>query len=106
MTVVYRPSQIYSGPFVGEAPDLVVGYNAGYRASWDTVLGGYPMEHVLDNTDPWSGDHAMDAVFLPGCLLANCKLSALRPGLEDLAPSILARFGARIPEGMTRRNVF
>ncbi len=33
------PPELYHGPYLGEAPDLLVGYNHGYRASWDCATG-------------------------------------------------------------------
>jgi len=102
---VYRPAEVYSGPYVARAPDLIVGYNLGYRASWDTILGKYPEQAVLDNTDPWSGDHATDSAFMPGILISNRKITADRPALSDMAPSILGLYNVPAPEGMTGRQV-
>jgi len=31
---VYKASEVYQGPYMKDAPDLIVGYNKGYRASW------------------------------------------------------------------------
>src|SRR5690606_4624478 len=44
ITNVYDPREIYSGDFVNVAPDLVVGYQAGYRISDEAVLGKFPRE--------------------------------------------------------------
>jgi len=33
------PEKIYQGEFRKNAPDLIIGYNLGYRASWYTALG-------------------------------------------------------------------
>ena len=98
---VYRASEIYSGPHVSLAPDLLIGYNRNYRASWETILGGFPRQLVLDNTDVWSGDHCIDPQFVPGVLLSSRKLESPAPRLEDLAPTILKAFNAPIPETMT-----
>jgi predicted AlkP superfamily phosphohydrolase/phosphomutase len=105
MVAVHRPEDIYSGPCLDTAPDLLVCYNRYHRASWDTILGKYPREHVLDNLDPWSGDHCMDARFLPGVLLANRPIRVPDPHLIDLAPSILHGFGIDPPAEMTGRNI-
>jgi predicted AlkP superfamily phosphohydrolase/phosphomutase len=98
---VFRASEIYSGPHVSLAPDLLIGYNRNYRASWETILGGFPRQLVLDNTDVWSGDHCIDPQFVPGVLLSSRKLDSAAPRLEDLAPTILKAFNAPIPETMT-----
>src|SRR5262249_8634285 len=94
-------NDIYSGPHVDLAPDLIVGYNRYYRASWDTILGGFPRQQILDNNDPWSGDHCIDPQFVPGVLLSSRPLSTTGPRLEDLAPTILSAFGAPPAAGMT-----
>jgi hypothetical protein len=86
---------------VSLAPDLLIGYNRNYRASWETILGGFPRQLVLDNTDVWSGDHCIDPQFVPGVLLSSRKLDSAAPRLEDLAPTILKAFNAPIPETMT-----
>ncbi|MCX7591215.1 MAG: alkaline phosphatase family protein [Kiritimatiellae bacterium] len=102
---VYRPEEIYSGPYLNEAPDLILGFAPTYRASWDTILGRYPREHILDNTDPWSGDHALDSSFMAGTLLCNRKVTVNDPTLSDLAPTILALWGVPVPRAMTGRNI-
>ncbi len=101
----YRPQEIYSGPYTKDAPDIIVCYNRTYRASWDTVLGKYPKDIVLDNLDPWSGDHAMDAALVPGILLSDKKIKANKPALSDMAPSILNAFGVPLMDGMTGKVV-
>jgi predicted AlkP superfamily phosphohydrolase/phosphomutase len=103
---IHRPEDIYSGPCSGLAPDLIVGYGENHRASWDTILGKYPREIMLDNMSPWSGDHCMDSSFLPGVLLCNRPLTADRPALQDLAPTILSEFGVPVPREMQGRKLF
>ncbi|NUQ64820.1 MAG: alkaline phosphatase family protein [Pirellulales bacterium] len=100
---VFRAGDLYSGPYVSESPDLIVAYHNYYRASWDTVLGGFPEQHILDNTDAWSGDHCVDSRFVPGVLLSNRPMPFQDPSLEDLAPTILTAMGVTVPAGMTGR---
>ena len=85
----YRPEEIYTGAEVDKAPDLIIGYAPNYRASWDTILGKYPREVFLDNRDPWSGDHCIDAAFMAGCLFSNRRFSGETPALEQLAHAII-----------------
>ena len=106
ITRVYRAEEIYSGPFVKDAPDLIIGYNKGYRASWETVLGKFPKALIRDNDQKWSGDHLIEADLVPGVLLSNKKIEAERPALYDLAPTILAEFGIPKGEGMVGNSVF
>jgi predicted AlkP superfamily phosphohydrolase/phosphomutase len=103
---VHRAREIYAGPHVEDAPDLVIGYADHFRASWDTILGGFPRDVITDNTDPWSGDHCVDPQFVPGVLLSSRPVPVAEPTLEDLAPTILAEFGVPPPPEMTGRNLF
>ncbi|MBM4149385.1 MAG: hypothetical protein FJ224_10115 [Lentisphaerae bacterium] len=102
---VYRASEIYHGPYADAAPDLIVGYGDGYRASWDTALGRYPRDVLLDNRDPWSGDHATDAARMAGVLMSNRRLRTESPRLSDMAPTVLREFGVDAPKSMTGRPV-
>jgi predicted AlkP superfamily phosphohydrolase/phosphomutase len=102
---VYKASEVYQGSYVKEAPDLVVGYNKGYRASWETVLGSFPEETLRDNKEKWSGDHLMEAELVPGILLSNKKIVSENPALYDMAPTILAVFGIPKQKGMIGSNI-
>lgn len=97
---------IYPGADPAVAPDMIIGYNDGYRASWETVLGEMPGELVVDNLDRWSGTHLIDADIIPGVLLANRKIAVEQPSISDIAPTILAAFGISVPGDMTGRNLF
>ena len=101
-----RASEVYQGPYAGSGPDLLVGYNRGYRAGWKTILGAFPPDELEDNTNAWSGDHCMDYTLVPGVLLSNRKISAASPALTDIAPTILSEFGIAKPPAMMGRSVF
>ena len=97
---------VYHGEHVRNAPDLLVGYGRGYRASWGTTSGKVPAELLEDNDREWSGDHCMDARVVPGVLLSNRKLRSEQPHLLDLPVSILAAFGIDAPGQMKGQAVF
>jgi len=101
ITNVYKPEEIYSGPFVSLAPDLVVGYQRGYRISDEAVLGKFPKSVIADRTDLWAADHCLDPAVVPGVLIMNRPVTAATPGLWDLAPTILSVFGIAPDPGMT-----
>ena len=103
---VVRPESVFRTTAGDRVPDLIVCYDDNYRASWDTILGGYPVEHVLDNRDPWSGDHCMDPDLLPGVLLTTADLRVEDPAMEDMTPSILRAFGVPVPGAMKGRLLF
>jgi len=54
-----------------DAPDIIVGYRRGYRASWLTALGAVPEETLQPNDRRWSGDHMFDPEEVPGIFLAS-----------------------------------
>ena len=87
------------------APDLVVGFAAGYRASWDGSLGAIADFTIEDNHDEWIGDHCMDPAAVPGVLLENRKSRLEDPELKDLSASIAALFGSP-GAGLTGKNIY
>lgn len=94
------PGDVYSGNALAGAPDLIVGYARGYRASWETPLGGFGAAAIDDNNSPWSGDHLIDAAEVPGILLANRPIAAGQPRLIDLSATLLHLFGIPLPQQM------
>jgi predicted AlkP superfamily phosphohydrolase/phosphomutase len=103
---VYRTDEAYSGSATGLAPDLILGYAPGYRASWATCLGELTPDVLMDNDSAWSADHCADALEVPGVLFCNRSVRAAQPALIDLAPSILAEFGLPTPSSMSGKNIF
>ena len=105
-SVVTQPvvrEDVYHGAHVAEAPDVIVGYARGYRASWDTTTGKIPAALLEDNDREWSGDHCMDSRAVPGVLLANRPLKPGSGDLKDLPVTILDFFGITRPAQMTGR---
>ncbi|MFC1968117.1 alkaline phosphatase family protein [Chloroflexota bacterium] len=97
---VYTREDLYSGPYLNEAPDLVVGFEPYYRASWQTAIGGAPPKIIEDNLKKWSGDHIFDAECVPGIFLTNRKVSVPHPRVIDIAPTVLDCFQIAKPESM------
>lgn len=90
---VFDGRALYHGVLAPDAPDLVIGYAAGYRASWQTSLGGVPSTGVEDNTQRWSGDHCMDPAAVPGVLFSDHPLPQSIDGMTDVAASVWAGLG-------------
>ncbi len=103
---VFDSGVVYNGPYANEAPDLVVGYNKGYRASWEGVTGRVDGEVFSDNTRSWSGDHCIDPRLVPGCFFCNRPVSAGEVAMTDVAPTILHLFGVPVPGYMEGRPLF
>src|SRR5262249_8862164 len=103
---VYFPETAFQGRNFKHAPDLLVGYRRGYRASWQTALGAVPNAEIEDNAEAWIGDHCMASDQVPGVLLSNRKIKAAGPQLTDITATILDGFGVPKTSGMIGQSVF
>lgn len=100
-----RRGDVYTGPYVDAAPDLVIGYNVGYRVSWDAANGKCGAEVFSDNTNAWSGDHCIHPDLVPGILFSNLKIESEQANIVDLAPTILEWLGVKKPAYMDGRSL-
>lgn len=66
--------EAFNGPFTTNAPDLVIGYAPGYRASAETGLGQWGQDQIVSNGDHWSADHCIDYRCVPGVIFSNQDL--------------------------------
>jgi predicted AlkP superfamily phosphohydrolase/phosphomutase len=99
----FDPAKLYSGPYLENGPDLIIGYNAGYRTSWDCATGVVAGPVFEDNVKAWSGDHCIDPRLVPGVLFCSHKIDADEPHIVDLAPTTLRLFGIEPPGHMDGR---
>jgi predicted AlkP superfamily phosphohydrolase/phosphomutase len=97
---------VYSGEYVEAAPDIIVGYDWGYRTSWESALGDVTADLITTSKEKWSGDHCGATEVVPGVLFSSSKIKLAQPHLYDLAPTILAEFGIEKPDDMVGHNVF
>jgi predicted AlkP superfamily phosphohydrolase/phosphomutase len=102
----YATTDLYPGPYLDRGPEILVGYNDGYRASWDAALGQTTAEVFSDNTKAWSGDHVIDPELVPGLLLSNRVIDRADPSILDIAPTILEMFGVEPPPYMDGKPIF
>src|ERR1700691_2953129 len=100
---VFACGALYAGPYATNAPDLIVGYSEGHRASWDAVNGRVTLKVFEDNPKAWSGDHCIDPRLVPGVLFSNQKIEAQGAAIVDVAPTILNVFGIPKPHHMDGR---
>ncbi|MCM8813364.1 MAG: alkaline phosphatase family protein [Candidatus Omnitrophica bacterium] len=107
---VYRREDIYHGKHTAAAPDLILGFARGFRASWQTALGAVPAVRIEDNQKKWSGDHLIDPALVPGILFTNKPLTKTAPSIYDLTPTILSEAGFTTEEiaalGMDGETLF
>ena len=90
--------ELFSGPLAGQAPDLVVTFSPGYRASWDSMLGGMAETVLAANTERWSAEHAsVDEAAVPGVWLSTIPVKGDTMSVMDVAPTILQYFRRPVP---------
>jgi predicted AlkP superfamily phosphohydrolase/phosphomutase len=106
ITEVFDTARLYSGPYLGNAPDFIVGYNAGYRNAWASATGVVSGPIFQDNTKAWSGDHCIDPRLVPGVLFCSRPIDADDPALIDIAPTALRLFGITPPPYMEGTPLF
>lgn len=98
-------TQVYKGPYAENAPDIVVGYNVGWRVSWDAAIGKCGEPVFSDNLKAWSGDHCLHPELVPGTLFSSIPLGAEVANIIDLAPTTLELFGIEIPKYMDGKSL-
>jgi predicted AlkP superfamily phosphohydrolase/phosphomutase len=99
----FDTASLYEGPYLENAPDLLIGYNAGYRTSWDCATGMVAGSVFEDNVKAWSGDHCIDPRLVPGVFFCNRRVDTEDPALIDIAPTALRLFGIEPPAHMDGR---
>ena len=97
---------LHSGPYADLAPEILVGYERGFRHSWDCATGAVSDVVFSDNTKSWSGDHCVDPRLVPGVFWCNREIATAQPNLLDIAPTALDLFGVEIPRYMQGQSLF
>ena len=104
---VYQRDQIYRGYDKDVTPDLRVATAVNYRVSWDTTLGGMPLELTEPNLRNWSGDHcSLDPEDVRGILFSSVPIKSERPTMADMCPSILEILGVTHDIDMDGTTIF
>jgi predicted AlkP superfamily phosphohydrolase/phosphomutase len=98
--------QFFRGPYRFDAPDLLIGWEGGYRHSWECATGQVTESVFVDNTRSWSGDHCVDPSIVPGVLLCNRAITSENPRLVDIPASVMRLFGQAIPGYMQGEMIF
>lgn len=102
----FARDEIYTGERVGEAPDLVVGYNSEYGNSDESSEGRIPSYVLADNKGgTFNGSHLMDPAVVNGVLVTNGIVSLEKPTLADLTVEVLSQYGIEPDEEMEGRPV-
>lgn len=107
--VVYRAyiaKEVFSGAVQDIGPDIIVGFNRGYRISWQSPLGGFPRNIIEDNKQKWSGDHMTAPDLIPGIVLVNRQIKKEPIKLYDLTATIFDLFGIKSPAEIIGKSIF
>ena len=103
----YIAKEVFKGRYVGTlSPDIILGFRRGYRASWETILGGVPKDWFTDNLDPWSGDHCIDPTEVPATLVTTKRIRKSNPAIWDIGATVLREFGIKVPEALEGEPIF
>ena len=97
--------QFFRGPYRFDAPDLLVGWEGGYRNSWECATGQVTEEVFSDNTKSWSGDHCVDPSIVPGVFFCDRGIRDECPRLVDIPATVMRLFGQEIPGYMQGRMI-
>jgi predicted AlkP superfamily phosphohydrolase/phosphomutase len=98
--------ETFDGPYRLDAPDLLIGYEGGYRNSWECATGAVTTSVFSDNTKSWSGDHCVDPDIVPGVFFCNRPIAAERPRLIDIPVSVVELFGQKRARYMQGEMIF
>jgi predicted AlkP superfamily phosphohydrolase/phosphomutase len=98
---VHWREDIYLGPMVSAAPDLIVTCAPGYQiyAPHEFLINGQAPHQEIFLDHPWSGRHELFGIFVlagPGVGggdAGNCNMA-------DVTPTLLALLGIPLPEGL------
>jgi predicted AlkP superfamily phosphohydrolase/phosphomutase len=103
---VYKRDDVYAGEYLAAAADLQVGFDEGYRVSWQTTLGGAPQGVVYPNKTKWSGDHGgYDYATTAGVIVSNRPLSTTSPRIIDIAATVLQFYGLSVPHDLDGTSI-
>jgi predicted AlkP superfamily phosphohydrolase/phosphomutase len=97
---VAMSQQYFDGPYRFDAPDLLVGWEGGYRNSWECAVGQVTEETITDNDRSWSGDHCVDPDIVPGIFFCDRAINTETPRLVDIPATVMKLFGQEIPNYM------
>lgn len=105
ITDVIDTEATYTGPYKPNAPDLLIGCNEGYRASWDSVIGKFGGQVFEDNVKSWGGDHCIDSRKVPGVFFCDREIDTGEPRIIDVGPTVLNLLGVPVPKYMDGKTL-
>jgi len=97
---VFRRDEIYEGPYVAEAPDLL--YQLQPRCY---VFPGYEFgsNKLVSGVSGWSADHTLNGILMMKGKDVKNGEAIVKAKVTDIAPTVLALMGVAIPSDMDGR---
>ena len=95
----YAAEDIYSGPHVGEAPDIVFIIDDG-RCEVDAEVGSGKLFEAGASLTNWTGTHIKHGVFIARGPGIKRGYRVEKAGILDIAPTVLRLFGIPPPDDM------
>jgi len=89
----------FQGTYSPSSPDLVIGFNPGYRASAETGLGRWEPVDIEPNRAHWGADHCFAPDRVPGVVFSSSGLAGIRnPSYKDIPMLAIGK----MPEGSVK----
>ncbi len=101
----YKSEDIHSGDYMKNSPDIIIGFNPGYRMDWKSPIGAFSKKIIVENKKVWDGDHLVDPTFVPGVLFSNIKIKKNSSHQVDIAPTVLDMLGVKIPKNIDGKSL-
>jgi hypothetical protein len=101
---IFHRTDIYNGPFVDQAPDLIMLLSEGYKAT--TTLSG---KNIFEPLSHLRGTHDINGVFLAKGPACKPKNHITDISIQDLSPTILHLLNVPIPDdvdGVVKKEIF
>ena len=95
---VYKREQVFSGPFVDWAPDLILEPNDGYGFIVDSADG--PLFRDCSLYDSPVGGHRRDGIFIMHAPQISIPGLTRTARIVDVAPTVLHLLGVPVPRSM------
>ena len=95
---VYRKEDIYSGPYLVEAPDIIIDENPGFH-----IAGGIGGNRIFQKPQRWIAENKREGLFIAhgSAIKSNSHIPKMR--IVDIAPTLLHWMEVPIPEDMDGR---
>lgn len=103
---VHLSKNIYDGLYWQNGPELILGYNSGYRTAWASARGEVVEGQVIqDNLNKWSGDHIVNAPLVDGTLATSFPIDRENPRIYDVAATVLKYYDLKLPKTVDGRSL-